>query len=79
VKDMLVVGTLVLSFAMFVTAHVAIAYGLAWREPRWRAIAAFVVVPLAPYWAWRERMRVRSGLWVAALALYVIAAVGARF
>ena len=29
--------------------------------------------PLAVYWGWRERMRVRAGLWGAALALYVVA------
>ncbi|MBC7051985.1 hypothetical protein G6O46_23535, partial [Salmonella enterica subsp. enterica serovar Enteritidis] len=50
-KDLIVVGTLVVSFALFVTAHVAITYGLAFRPPRWRALAALFVAPLAPYWA----------------------------
>jgi hypothetical protein len=76
---MIVVGTLVLSFALFVTAHVAITYGLAFRPPRWRALAALLVVPLAPYWAWREHMRVRFGIWLAALVLYVLASIVARF
>ena len=72
-KDLVVVITLVLSFALFITAHVAIVYGLAVRTPRWRAAAALVLAPLAVYWAWREKMRIRAGIWGAALALYVIA------
>jgi hypothetical protein len=76
---MIVVGTLVVSFALFVTAHVAITYGLAFRPPRWRALAAFLVAPLAPYWAWREHMRIRFGVWLAALVLYVVASIVARF
>lgn len=77
-KDMIVVGTLVLAFALFLTTHVAITYGLAFRPPRWRALVAFFVAPLAPYWAWRERMRVRTWLWLAALVLYVVATIVAR-
>ena len=72
-KDLVVVVMLVLAFALFITAHVAIVYGLAFRPPRWRAGAALFFAPLAVYWGWRERMRVRAGLWGAALALYVVA------
>lgn len=75
---MIVVGTLVLAFALFLTTHVAITYGLAFRPPRWRALVAFFVAPLAPYWAWREHMRVRTWLWLAALVLYVVATIVAR-
>jgi hypothetical protein len=75
VKDMVVVITLVVAFALLITAHVAIAYGLAWRPPRWRAAVAFVAAPLAPYWAWREKMRVRAGVWTGAVVLYVVATV----
>jgi hypothetical protein len=78
-KDMIVVGTLVIAFALFITAHVAIVYGLARRPPRSRALVAFLVAPLAPYWAWREHMRVRAGVWTAALVLYVVATIIARF
>ena len=77
-KDMIIVGMLILSFALFVTAHVAITYGLIFRPPRWRAPVAFFVAPAAPYWAWREHMRVRVAVWLAALALYVIATFLAR-
>ena len=50
-KDAMLAGGLVLAFATLVTVHVAIVLGLAWRYPRWRALAALVVPPLAPYWA----------------------------
>lgn len=78
-KDMIVVGTLVLAFALFITAHVAITYGLVFRRPRWRAPLALFVAPLAPYWAWREHMRIRASIWAAALILYVVATIVARF
>lgn len=76
---MIVVGTLVVAFALFVTAHVAITWGLAFRTPRWRALVAFVAAPLAPWWAWRERMRIRAIVWLTALVLYVVATIVARF
>jgi hypothetical protein len=72
VKDLVVVVTLVLAFALLVTTQVAIVYGLAFRAPRWRAVAA-LFAPLAVYWAWREGMRVRMVVWCVALGLYVVA------
>lgn len=78
-KNLIVVGTLILAFALFITAHVTIVYGLAFRPPRWRALVALFVAPLAPYWAWRERMRIRAGVWGTALVLYVIAMIVSRF
>jgi hypothetical protein len=78
VKDLVVVVMLVLAFALFLTAHVALLYGLAVRAPRWRAAAAFFFAPLAVYWGFRERMRIRAGIWSAALALYVVATFIAR-
>lgn len=78
-KDMIVVAALVVSFALFLTAHVAIVYGLAWRAPRWRSPVAFFVAPAAPYWAWREKMRIRCSVWVGALVVYGIATIVARF
>jgi hypothetical protein len=71
--DFVVVGLLVLAFAWLVTMHVAITVGLAQRRPRWRALVGLVVVPFAPYWAWRERMRTRVWLWGASAVLYLIA------
>lgn len=69
-KDILLVGGLVLAFALLVTVHLTIAFGLLRRRPRWRGIVAFVVAPLAPWFAWREHMRVRATVWTVALVAY---------
>lgn len=45
--------------SLFLTAHLATAYGLLWRRPRWRAPVAALVPPLGAWWAWREGLRVR--------------------
>ena len=71
--DRLAVGAVVLSFAVLCTAHVAIAAGLSRRSPRWRAAVGLIALPLAPYWAARERMWVRAALWSLGLLGYVIA------
>ena len=77
-KDMVVIGVLIVAFAVMVTAHVAITVGLARRKPHWRAPVAFLLPPLAPYWAWRGKMKVRAGVWAGALVLYAVAIVMAR-
>lgn len=69
-KDVLLVSGLVLAFATLVTVHVAIVLGLLFRDPRWRAIAAFFVPPLAPYWALRGGMIGRGAMWIASVVLY---------
>ena len=74
-KDMIVVALLLAAFAFVVTMHVAIAFGLARRKPRWRALVALVLPPFAPYWAWHEHMRLRMGFWVGGLVVYVTALV----
>ncbi|HEY5241627.1 MAG TPA: hypothetical protein VIJ22_09185 [Polyangiaceae bacterium] len=68
-RDELVAGALVLAFAVLVTAHVALVVGLAGRAPRWRALVALAVPPLAPYWGW-STLRRRSVLWVASAVAY---------
>jgi hypothetical protein len=78
-KDVVLVAILVLAFASVVTAHVAITFGLARSKPRWRALVAFVLVPLAPYWAWRAQMRKRTWLWIGSLVLYLAALIVASF
>jgi len=69
-RDAIVIGGLVLAFATLLTVHVAIAYGLARQSPRWRAVLAFFVPPLAPYWALRLGMMVRGTIWVVAAVAY---------
>ncbi|MBX3263472.1 MAG: hypothetical protein KIS78_31140 [Labilithrix sp.] len=71
-KDTVVVALLVVAFALVITTHVALALGLAKRQPRWRGAVALVVPPLAPYWGWQEHMRKRVALWAGGLLLYVI-------
>jgi hypothetical protein len=75
--ELAVLLLLIFSFALLVTAHVALAVGLALRRPRWRGLLALVVPPLAPYWGMEERMRLRSLLWVGSLAVYLVARVAA--
>lgn len=74
-KDIVVVALLLLAFALLAVTHVSIVWGLTKLRPRWRAVAAFALPPLAPYWAWREDMRRRSKLWLGALAVYAVALV----
>ena len=71
-SDTLVVALLLLAFAFAVTTHVSIALALAKHSPRWRAAVAFVVPPLAPYWAWREQMRRRASIWALSVVVYVV-------
>jgi hypothetical protein len=68
-RDELVAGALLLAFALVVTAHVTLVVGLAARRPRWRALVALVVPPLAPWWGWSV-LRRRSVLWLASAAAY---------
>lgn len=76
-KDIILVALVVVSFAWLVTAHAAIVFGLVKKPPRWRAAVAFVVAPVAPYFAWREHMRVRTVLWILGVVLYVGARIAA--
>jgi hypothetical protein len=71
-RDEVVAIGLILAFAILATAHATIVAGLLARQPRWRGLAALVVAPLAPYWAWQP-MRRRAVVWVAAAAVYVVA------
>ena len=75
---MFVVAALVLSLATMITVHVAITYGLAFRTPRWRALVGLFVPPLALYWAWLEKLKIRVFIVAGALVLYIVAAVVAK-
>jgi hypothetical protein len=65
----IVAALLVLAFAVLVTAHVALVFGLARRRPRWRAVVALFVPPLGPVWGWND-LRGRSILWGIAVVAY---------
>jgi hypothetical protein len=77
-RDIVVLSVLLVAFAALVTAHVTIAAGLMRRRPRWHAPLAFVVAPLAPYYAVREHMRLRAFAWIGAFVVYATAVVLAR-
>ena len=70
-KDIILIALMVVGFAWLFTVHVTIAFGLALRPPRWRALVGFLVPPLAPYWAWRSGMPKRAWLWVAGVIVYL--------
>ena len=76
-RDAVLYLWIVISFAVLVTAHVTLAFGLAFRQPRWRALVGFVVPPLAPYWGYTSGLRVRTVLWAAGFSAYFIALVTA--
>jgi hypothetical protein len=76
--DFLVLGLLVGSFALLVTTHVAIAFGLSMLKPRWRGPLALLVPPLAPYWGMEAGMKRRAALWVGAVCIYAVARIAAE-
>jgi hypothetical protein len=69
-RDELVVGGLLVAFALLVTMHLALVFGLAVRPPRWRALVALVVPPLAPWWGYADKMRVRTFAWIGCAVAY---------
>jgi hypothetical protein len=61
---------LVISFAGLLTTHVALTMVLIRRSRRWRAIVAFFIPPLAPWWCCQDGMRGRAVLWIVAALFY---------
>ena len=59
--------------AAVVTAHLSTVYGLLFRPPRWRAPIAFFLPLLSPYFAFREKLRVRGGAFLVGALVYIIA------
>lgn len=71
VANAVVLGALLVCFAAFVTTHLAIAVRLLISaKPRYRGVVALFVPPLAPMWAYRERWRKLSWMWLITMALY---------
>jgi hypothetical protein len=70
--------SLVVSFSALATAHVALVIGLAIRPPRWRALVALPIAPLAPYWGARAGMPVRAVVWALSAIAYLTLRVVAR-
>ena len=60
------------ALALFVTAHVAIVTRLFGDPPRWRAVVAFILPPLAFYWGTQAKMTALCRLWLGALLAYAL-------
>ena len=71
-RDEAVLAGLVVAFAALVTAHATLLFGLARRAPRWRALAALLLPPLAPWWGRDQRMNVRVAVWTLSAATYAV-------
>lgn len=72
--DHVIVAVLLLSFATFVTTHVAIAVRLLMRrEDRWRGVVIWVAPPLGLVWAVRRGWYRSAALWGGSAVLYVVA------
>ena len=61
-----------ISLVVFLGAHVVSLGSLVVRTPRYRAVVALVVPPLAPYWAWQAGHKTPVYVWGAALAAYAL-------
>jgi hypothetical protein len=80
VRDIVAGGAVLVSFAAFVTVHVALSGRLAMHaHPRWRGLVALVLPPFAPIWGFREGMTKLSYAWVIVLMVYVAARSAAEF
>ncbi len=66
------------SFAVLITTHLALSYGLLRRPPWWRGPVALIVVPLAPMWGMETGMKRRAAVWIVALCVYVLARIVAE-
>lgn len=70
---------LVLTFASWLTVHLSITVELFGQPPRWRSALCLLppLSPVAAYWALRQGMHRRAGLWGASgvvhLALVYVA------
>lgn len=76
-KATLLGGWLAIAVAVHLAAHLALIVGLARRRPRWKALAALVVPPLAPIWGWNE-MPKRAHAWTIAFAAYAVVIVASQ-
>ena len=61
---------LLLALAAHAGAHVALLVTLARKKPRYRALVAFVLPPLAPYYGWMAGRGRLSLVWLAGLGVY---------
>ena len=77
-RDLIFVIVAIVSCALLITAQISIVAALAVRPPRWRALVAIVIPPLAPFWALREKLRGRAATWIVSALIYAIARIVSR-
>ncbi len=68
---------IVLFFLAFAASHATIIVSLGMRQPRLRGLWAFLLPPLAPYFAWSSLMPRRTLAWLVSLLLYALAVASA--
>jgi hypothetical protein len=79
VKDGILMVTLALALATFVTAHVALSWRLFFdQRPRWHGLVGLVVPPLAVVWALRAGWRWNATIWLGAVGVYLVAVIVAK-
>jgi hypothetical protein len=72
-RDVVELAFVVLAFGALVTVHVALAFGLVARRPRWHGAVALFLPPLAPYFGARQGLRGRTFAWLTLAIAYVVA------
>ena len=77
-RDAAVTVGLIGSFALLVTMHVALLFGLVRQKRFGGAALGLVLPPLAPIWAWRTGMRTRAVIWAVAFVFYGVCFLIAR-
>jgi hypothetical protein len=71
-RDLVIVIVAIVSCALLITAQISIIAALAVRPPRWRALVVIVLPPLAPFWAFREKLRGRAVTWLVSAVVYAV-------
>ncbi len=59
------------AFGLWATVHVALAWGLMRRGPRYRGPVALLFAPLGLWWAMRGELRGRGYVWLATAVIYL--------
>lgn len=70
--DLIVTVALAVVAALWFTIHVALSVGLLRRHPRWRGLVGFLIAPLAPFFGFAARLRIRSVAWIVLAIAYAV-------
>ncbi len=71
-SDTIILGALIVAFAIFATVHVLCCASFVGRAPLWHAGLALVIPPLAPVVALRLKSKRLAASWIAAALLYAV-------